>query len=58
MKKQNEMLEDLEEETSKVIAHGENLIGGKLVLPLPHCFLLLRIFDEIHSHLKHLNNNE
>lgn len=52
------MLEDLEEETSKVVAHGENLIGGKLVLLLPHCFLLLRIFDEIHSHLKHLNNED
>jgi len=47
---------NLEEETSEVRAQGENLVGSKLVLPFPHCFLLLHIFDEIDSHLKHLNN--
>ena len=47
---------NLEEETSEVRAQGENFVGGKLVLSFPHCFLLLHIFDEIDSHLKHLNN--
>lgn len=46
--------EYLEEETSKVGAHIIYLVSSKLVLPFPHCFLLLHIFLKTHSHLKHL----